>query len=78
MMNYLVIEGYKEAAEKLAEESGVDPGIDLSTLSDRTQTRVAIERGDIQDAIERANELDPSVKLPTSANVLARRFCVRD
>lgn len=77
-MNYLVIEGYKEAAEKLAEESGVDPGIDLSTLSDRTQTRVAIERGDIQDAIERANELDPSVKLPTSANVLARRFCVRD
>lgn len=60
-MNYLVIEGYKEAAEKFQEECGTPPGIDLPSISDRMATRVAIQRGDVQAAIERANDLNASI-----------------
>lgn len=61
IMNYLVIEGYKEAAEKFQEECGTSPGIDLPSISDRMATRVAIQKGDIQSAIERANDLNPLI-----------------
>eukprot|EP00177_Eucheuma_denticulatum_P005362 GFKZ01009753.1.p2 GENE.GFKZ01009753.1~~GFKZ01009753.1.p2 ORF type:complete len:246 (-),score=51.76 GFKZ01009753.1:2442-3179(-) len=61
IMNYLVIEGYKEAAEKFEEECGTPPGIDLPSISDRMATRVAIQRGDVQAAIERANDLNPLI-----------------
>lgn len=61
IMNYLVIEGYKEAAEKFEEECGTSPGIDLPSISDRMATRVAIQQGDIQAAIERANDLNPLI-----------------
>lgn len=57
-MNYLVIEGYKDAAEKFASEAGVAPGIDLHSISERMATRVAIQSGDVQAAIERANDLN--------------------
>lgn len=61
IMNYLVIEGYKEAAEKFEQECGTSPGIDLPSISDRMATRVAIQRGDVQAAIERANDLNPLI-----------------
>lgn len=61
VMNYLVIEGYKEAAEKFQQECGTSPGIDLRSISDRMATRVAIQRGDVQAAIERANDLNPLI-----------------
>lgn len=57
-MNYLVIEGYKDAAEKFASEAGMQPGIDLRSISERMATRVAIQRGDVEAAIERANDLN--------------------
>jgi len=60
-MNYLVIEGYKDAAEKFQREADVSPGIDLHSISERMATRVAIQRGDIQAAIERANDLNPLI-----------------
>lgn len=60
-MNYLVIEGYKDAAEKFARESGTSPGVDLRSISERMATRVAIQRGDVQAAIERANDLNPLI-----------------
>lgn len=61
VMNYLVIEGYKEAAEHFREECGAESGIDLSSISDRMATRVSIQQGDIQSAIERANDLNPLI-----------------
>lgn len=61
IMNYLVIEGYKDAAEKFQGECGTAPGIDLRSISDRMATRVAIQRGDVQEAIERANDLNPRI-----------------
>lgn len=61
VMNYLVIEGYKDAAEKFAEECGADPCVDLNTITDRMATRMAIQQGDVQQAIERANNLNPLI-----------------
>lgn len=60
-MNYLVIEGYKDAAEKFSRESGLQPGIDLASIQDRMNIRNSIQAGDIEDAIERVNDLDPEV-----------------
>ena len=122
VMNYLVIEGYKEAAEKFQQESGADrmspslsqplpssqhcssifpalthpplssicsicapstislttsfqspiqtpfiliitsAGIDLSTISDRMAIRAAIQRGEVEEGIERVNDLNPEVR----------------
>lgn len=61
IMNYLVIEGYKEAAENFQDEAGTSPGIDLPSISDRMATRVAVQQGDIQAAIERVNDLNPLI-----------------
>lgn len=61
-MNYLMIEGYKDAAERFASESGLQPSIDLSSIEDRMVIRNAVQNGDIDEAIERVNDLDPEVK----------------
>eukprot|EP00184_Porphyridium_aerugineum_P006270 CAMPEP_0184700550 /NCGR_PEP_ID=MMETSP0313-20130426/14250_1 /TAXON_ID=2792 /ORGANISM="Porphyridium aerugineum, Strain SAG 1380-2" /LENGTH=233 /DNA_ID=CAMNT_0027160273 /DNA_START=10 /DNA_END=711 /DNA_ORIENTATION=+ len=61
IMNYLIIEGYKDAAEKFAEECRLEPGVDLQTISDRMATRLAIQNGDVQAAMERANDMDPLI-----------------
>ncbi|KAJ3184128.1 Glucose-induced degradation complex subunit [Irineochytrium annulatum] len=60
-MNYLVIEGYKDAAEKFSEESGIAPGIDLTSIEDRMNIRNAVQVGHIDEAIERVNDLDPEI-----------------
>ena len=60
-MNYLVIQGYKDAAEKFSKEANVPPNVDLNTIQDRMNVRTAIESGNIDDAIERVNDLDPEV-----------------
>ncbi|KAA8491046.1 Glucose-induced degradation protein 8-like [Porphyridium purpureum] len=61
VMNYLFIEGYQEAAIKFAEESRLETPLDLRALADRTECRVAIQNGDVQLAIEKANEIDPLI-----------------
>jgi len=61
VMNYLVIEGYKETAETFAAETGLDPGFDLESIADRMATRNAIQSGNVQFAIEKANDLDPLI-----------------
>mmetsp|Transcript_6391 Transcript_6391/g.11389 ORF Transcript_6391/g.11389 Transcript_6391/m.11389 type:complete len:215 (-) Transcript_6391:857-1501(-) len=61
VMNYLLIEGYKHAAEKFSEESGIEPELDLDLIVDRMATRVAIQNGDVQLAIEKANDLNPLI-----------------
>ena len=43
-MNYLIIQGHKEAAECFREESGTEAGVDLETISDRRAIRDAIEK----------------------------------
>lgn len=60
-MNYLVTEGFKEAADKFRAESGVEPCSDLSTLDDRIKVREAVLSGNIQVAIALVNELYPEL-----------------
>lgn len=63
-MDYLVIEGYKEAAERFSSETGLSPQVDLESIENRMIIRGAIQRGDVEDAIGRVNELDPEVSIP--------------
>mmetsp|Transcript_27558 Transcript_27558/g.27242 ORF Transcript_27558/g.27242 Transcript_27558/m.27242 type:complete len:194 (+) Transcript_27558:94-675(+) len=60
-MNYLVLEGYKTAAEQFRTESGTEPGVELSTLEDRMKIRNAIMKGQIEEAIDMINVSNPSL-----------------
>lgn len=64
-MNYLVIEGYKDAAEKFAKEASIPPNVDLASIQDRMDIRQSIQAGSVEEAIERVNDLDPEVNLYT-------------
>ncbi|CAH1117831.1 unnamed protein product [Phaedon cochleariae] len=61
IMNYLVTEGFKEAAEKFQQESGVIPSVDLHSLDDRISIRDAIMTGRIQEATALINQLHPEL-----------------
>jgi hypothetical protein len=61
VMQYLLTEGYAEAAEEFARESNIEPTIELEDVRRRLAIRQAIQRGDIECAIDRINELDPEL-----------------
>ncbi|CAO3641346.1 unnamed protein product [Cunninghamella blakesleeana] len=61
IMNYLVIEGYVEAAEQFSLESGLSPCVDLQSIQDRREIRHAIQTGDIDAAIDLVNDLNPEI-----------------
>ncbi|KAL0578709.1 hypothetical protein V5O48_003265 [Marasmius crinis-equi] len=67
IMDYLVIEGYKSAAEEFAQEAQLAsaPGrpleVDFESIESRMNIREALQRGDIEDAIRRVNELNPEI-----------------
>jgi len=61
VMNFLVIEGYKEAAEKFQQESGTKPSMDLNSIGERMAIRSAIQQGNIEHGIEKVNDLNPSI-----------------
>lgn len=61
VMDYLVVEGYKEAAENFAREAGMSAVPDLQSIQNRMMVRNAIQRGDIVEAIEQVNDLNPEV-----------------
>lgn len=60
-MDYLVIEGYKDAAQNFARESGLTPSIDLDSIEYRMGIKNAIQRGDVEEAIAKVNDLNPEV-----------------
>ncbi|KAJ0976070.1 hypothetical protein J5N97_018035 [Dioscorea zingiberensis] len=61
VMNFLVTEGYVEAADKFRIESGTEPDIDLATITDRMAVKKAVQSGDVVDAIEKVNDLNPEI-----------------
>lgn len=61
VLNYLFTEGYKDAAERLAQEANIQHTADLSSIDERMTIRTAVENGDILKAIERVNELNPEI-----------------
>jgi hypothetical protein len=60
-MNYLVIEGFKDAAVKFSAETKIDPMVNLESIQDRMNIRNAVQEGNIELAIEQVNDLDPEV-----------------
>ncbi|GAB0099746.1 glucose-induced degradation protein 8 homolog [Sergentomyia squamirostris] len=61
IMNYLVTEGFKEAAEKFQAEAGVEPTVELNSLDDRILIRDAVQNGRIQEATHLVNQLHPEL-----------------
>ena len=55
------MQGYVEAAQIFERESGTSPGFNLSTITDRTDIRKAVQSGELESAIERVNDLNPEV-----------------
>ena len=60
-MEYLISEGYPEAAQRFALEANIEPELDVDSIQERVEIREAIASGDIQSAIEKINELNPQV-----------------
>src|SRR5207249_11171755 len=61
IMNYLVTEGFKEAAEKFQLEAGVKASVDLESLDHRIRIRDFIQNGSITEAISMINKLHPEL-----------------
>ncbi|KAL6542852.1 Glucose-induced degradation complex subunit [Orobanche hederae] len=66
VMNFLVTEGYVVAAEKFRLESGTErilkiADIDLATITDRMAVKKAVQSGNVEDAIEKVNDLNPEI-----------------
>ena len=61
IMDYLVSEGYAEAAEKFAQETNLSTPVDLNAIKERVRVRNAIHAGKVAEAIEMINEIDPEV-----------------
>jgi hypothetical protein len=61
VMDYLVIEGYKSAAEEFSQEANVTPPVDFENIETRMDIREALQRGDVEDAITKVNDLNPEV-----------------
>ena len=63
-MDYLVIEGYKSAAEEFSKEADIASPVDFQSIEDRMNIRDALQRGDIEEAITRVKDLNPEVCIP--------------
>jgi len=61
IMEYLVSEGYPEAAEKFAQETNLPKPGDNASIRERVQVRNAIHAGKVDEAVEMVNEIDPEI-----------------
>ncbi|KAL4568133.1 hypothetical protein LXL04_023735 [Taraxacum kok-saghyz] len=58
VMNFLVTEGCVDAAEKFRMECGTEH---LATITDRMAVKKAVQSGNVEDAIEKVNDLNPEI-----------------
>jgi hypothetical protein len=66
VMDYLVIEGYKTAAEEFSKEASLAPPVDLDSIETRMSIREAVQRGEVEEAIAKVNDLDSDVSISHS------------
>ncbi|PRP85898.1 hypothetical protein PROFUN_06172 [Planoprotostelium fungivorum] len=64
IMNYFMIEGYKEAAQNFQQESAA---VDLETISERVNIRNLMESGRVEEAVECTNDMNPEILDTNSA-----------
>lgn len=50
-----------DAARTLEQESGTPPCVVLSTITDRMEIRKAVQSGQVEEAIDKVNDLNPEV-----------------
>ena len=61
VMDYLVIQGFKSAAEEFSRDAEIKSPVDLESIESRMNIREALQRGDVSEAITLVNDLDPEV-----------------
>ncbi|EIW73102.1 hypothetical protein TREMEDRAFT_37146 [Tremella mesenterica DSM 1558] len=59
--DYLVIEGFSDAAVEFARETGLPSEVDEASIRERMEIREAVEEGRVEEAVKRVNELDPEI-----------------
>jgi hypothetical protein len=63
VLDYLIIEGYCDAAVEFAKEAGIDISVDYQSIEERMLIRNAVEAGHVDEAVRRVNELEPEVSI---------------
>ncbi|KAK1661171.1 hypothetical protein QYE76_049330 [Lolium multiflorum] len=61
VMNFFVTEGFVDAADRFRLESGTQSDIDLATITDRMEMKRAVQSGNVQEAIDKMNDLNPTI-----------------
>lgn len=61
VMDYLVTEGYKEAAERFRTEASVEPSVPLDSLDSRIRVCDAIQDGKVDEAVDLTNEMNSEI-----------------
>ncbi|WVQ71312.1 hypothetical protein IAR50_000840 [Cryptococcus sp. DSM 104548] len=61
VLDYLLIEGFSDAAVEFARETGLPVDVDHDLVNERLGIRQAVEDGRVQEAVLRTNELDPEI-----------------
>lgn len=61
IVDTVLLEGFKDAADKFRSESSATSNIDLETMNDRIKVREAVQVGNIQGAIDLVNDLHPEL-----------------
>ncbi|BEI82386.1 hypothetical protein CcaverHIS002_0302540 [Cutaneotrichosporon cavernicola] len=76
VFDYLVVEGFSDAAVEFARETGISSTIDQDMIQERMEIRQAVEDGCVEEAVRRVNELDPEI-LDTNPPLLFHLFLLR-
>jgi hypothetical protein len=72
VLNFLVIEGHKDTAEKFARGARLDVHhLDMAAIADRMAIRSAVHGGGMDTAIARLNDMNPEI-LETNPSLLFR------
>ncbi|EDW32013.1 GL11425 [Drosophila persimilis] len=61
VMNYLITEGYQEAAQRFKAESSLEPSSLGDSIDDRVRIRNAVRSGQVKYAMDLANRLYPQL-----------------
>lgn len=61
VLDYLLVEGFSDAAISFARETGQPADIDQIQIQERMEIREAVEEGRVEEAVRRVNELDPEI-----------------
>eukprot|EP00730_Choanoeca_flexa_P018999 TRINITY_DN9266_c0_g1_i1.p1 TRINITY_DN9266_c0_g1~~TRINITY_DN9266_c0_g1_i1.p1 ORF type:complete len:223 (+),score=58.69 TRINITY_DN9266_c0_g1_i1:436-1104(+) len=61
LLDYLLVEGFQDAAECFANEAQLEAESDLSAVAKRMNIRKAVEAGHIETAFDLVNDLNPAI-----------------